>query len=152
MPASSIQHRASSIQNRYSAIGQSSNTRTVLIWQVAASFAVWLVFGYFQARKAPELRRRMATVPRRRRVTLGPIMMIVGAVILLAGLGLVAAIHGIQNGSLTPIAWIVATLAGGMFVQTQITSAVMMLSVATENEPGRIPGASDGRINDRKLP
>ena len=122
-----------------------------MLWaQAGASFAVWVAFGVFQARRTQGMRGKLAQMSRRARVSLGPLLMLAGAVVLLGGVFLLGAFHGLQNGQLALWAWLAITILGLIFVQAQSLAALMIASVAIGDEPAGSAGASDGRITDRK--
>ena len=75
--------------------------------------------------------------------------MLLAAVSLLGGVALVVAFHGLADGALTTVGWILVTCVGFVFVGLQAVSSLMMVSLAEQNEPSGIPEASDARINDR---
>lgn len=121
----------------------------VLFAQAGASFALWILFGWLQARRAAKWRSSLSRLSRTVRIALGPLLMVLGAGVLFGGVALIAGIHGLAEGALTPLGWVILTVVGMAFVGAQIISALMMVSLAAENVPPRIPQASDGRINDR---
>jgi hypothetical protein len=144
-PASSILNLPKS-SNRQSAIEQ---YEVVLFAQLAVSFVLWILFGWMQARRAARWRTVLNPLSRPLRTALGPILMLCGAAVLLAAVWLMAGIHGLVNGSLTMPGWFIVTVLGLVFIGAQMISALMMVSLAAENEPAGIPQASDGRIKDR---
>lgn len=120
----------------------------MLAFQVVVSFAFWILFGWFLAKKASGLRARVLRLGRPFRTALGPLLLIIGAGVLLGGMKLVAAIHGLEQGSFTVAGWVLATLVGVLFVGAQGLGALMVISLAIESEPTRIVQASDRRINE----
>src|SRR2546423_7045437 len=100
-----------------------------------ASCGAWLVYGFVQTRRAVKLRATMSAMSRAKRTILGPALLVLGAVLLLGGVALTASVHGLQDGSLTPLAWIIITATGLAFVHAQVLASLMMVSLATENEP-----------------
>jgi|SRR5579885_24393 len=116
---------------------------------MGACVAIWMFYGFLQARRAASIRVQMARIDQKARFAMGPVIMVAGAVVLLFGIGFVALIHGLQNGSLTPPGWVIVTLVGLAFVHSQVLAAMMILSAATQSEPAGSGDASDGRINDR---
>jgi protein-S-isoprenylcysteine O-methyltransferase Ste14 len=122
----------------------------MLIGQVGVAFALWLVYGFVLARKSKPMRAKLLKIDRKVRIALGPIIMIVGAVIMLLGVGFVAAINGLRPNGLTPAGWLILTLVGAAFVHSQVLAALTMLTVAIDSEPECSHETSDGRITDRK--
>ena len=117
-----------------------------MLWgQAFASFVAWLIYGALLARRAPETRVRYGALSRKRRAVLGPVLMIVAAGVMLGGVAIVGLFQGIRNHSLVGWAWLVLTLMGIAFVHIQSTSALMMISLSTDNEPSRTAQTSDGR-------
>jgi len=120
---------------------------SVLIGQVAVSFAIWILFGWMQSRRTARWRAVLGQIDRRLRTALGPLLMLAGAIALLGGGFVVFAIHGLTRDSLTLGGWIAVTLVGLVFVGCQMVAALLMFSLATEATGTQQP--SDQRINDR---
>ena len=118
--------------------------------QALVSFIAWLVVGYLLARRAPEQRAWLGKMNRRARVALGPVLMLAGAAIMLAAVWLAAFEHGLTVGGLAAWAWLALTLAGVIFIAAQSIAALMMVSLAVQNEPRPRGHASEGRITERK--
>ncbi|MEA2552991.1 MAG: hypothetical protein QOJ65_1167 [Fimbriimonadaceae bacterium] len=123
---------------------------SAVLWaQAFASFAVWVAYGFIQARRARLLRTKFSAMPRRTRTLLGPILLLGGAATLLVGVGLAGLYGGIAGGQLVPWAWLTVTLAGLAFVHAQTMASLVMISLASETESPGIHGTSNARINDR---
>lgn len=120
-----------------------------MIWQQGAlSFLVWLLYGYLMRRRADELRIRMREAGRTKKVLLGSVGLIGGAVLLLLGLWQVAAFEGIGPAGLTLWAWAAVTLLGLVFVHLQVLGAAAMITLIQESETADRLGASDSRPSD----
>ena len=121
----------------------------MLIVQVGLCFVLWMGLVIVVGLNARRLRPFLQNMSRRLRIAAGPVLMILGAGALLGGLGLIAAFHGLTQSGLTPWAWLLVALIGIVFVGLQAMSSLMMVSLASENEPTGSRQASEGRINDR---
>ena len=122
----------------------------MVLWgQVGVSFLAWVGYGVVLARRAGLMRERMAGWSRKSRTVLGPVFMVLGAVALFGSLALLAAFHGLTAGGMAFWAWALITSTGLVFVHAQSFAAVMMVSLAMEDEPTGGVRASEGRITDR---
>lgn len=121
-----------------------------MLWiQALVSFALWIAYGVVLARLAPSMRKTFSGQSRRRRTVLGPVLMVLGAVLLLVGIGGIGALRGLGPTGLKPWAWLVLTVIGLGFVHAQSVASLLMISLATETEPAGTGGPSDGRINKK---
>jgi hypothetical protein len=124
----------------------------MLVAQVGASFAIWILSGWLLARRAARRRPALSKYSRKGRVALGPALLIWAVAALPVGAGLVGKVQGINDGVLTFWGWLIVAITGLFFVLAQTLAALVMVSIATENEsPGSLE-PSDGRINDRNTP
>lgn len=118
-----------------------------MFWtQALISFAVWIAYGVVMSRLYAKRRPKVVNGSRRKRTLLGPVLMLVGAVMLLSGIFALYETHGIGPNGMTSWAWIWLTTFGLLFVQIQVLASLVMVSLATETEPPGTGHTSDGRI------
>jgi len=65
---------------------------------------------------------------------MGAAGMLAALVVLIGGLLLTVAIGGLSKGSLTPLGWLIVTLAGTGFVHLQAVGVAAMVSLILEKE------------------
>lgn len=70
-------------------------------------------------------------------------LMIGAAAVMFGGMALLATSGGIENGSLTPVAWLVVTILGSVFAAGQSVGAVWTLRAFSGPETGDNRGTSN---------
>ena len=103
----------------------------MLVTQLAISFAIWIAFGWVNAKRVPGMRASLKPVKRSTKIVLAPAVLLGSAAGLFGAGFILMRIHGLNNGSLTPVGWLLVTFTGTAFVGAQTLAAVTMLSLAT---------------------
>ena len=99
-----------------------------MLWtQACIGFLIWIGYGvWFVQKKTAQIEPR-GTVA-------GPLLLIVGMLVLAVAMYGIYALGGLQNGSLTPLALVGVIVAGLMFVHCQCLGARLILSQALSPE------------------
>ncbi len=106
-----------------------------MIWgQACLACVVWIGYGFFQRRRQDVIRARIFALSRTKRVLLGSLGFIVGALLLLGGLWLVSLWGGLTRDGLTLGGWLAVALLGLVFVHIQVMAAASMISLVQEAE------------------
>lgn len=105
-----------------------------MIWiQGAVLFVLWIAYGVFQSRRSQAIRKRIGSIPPRRRGLVGASLFVVGGMVLIGGLGIVLQQGGFTANGMTPLAWVVVGLLGLGFVHAQTLATAALVSLAQEN-------------------
>jgi hypothetical protein len=100
------------------------------VWaQALLAFAVWMLYGVLQYRRAGLILAQVRRIPRRRRSFLGAFLILMSAVIMFAGIYGVARIGGFTTGGMTWWGLTLITLLGLIFVHAQTTAATYLMSL-----------------------
>ena len=108
------------------------------------AFALWIAYGIYQSRRSNAIRMQVMAIPRARRGVLGAALFVVGAMVLLGGLGLVLQRGGFTSGGLTPVAWLVVAILGLLFVHAQTMATALLVSLVQQ---GVTNGSDTASIN-----
>lgn len=116
------------------------------------SFALWIGYGVFQARRSSEIRDRVSRVPRSRRVLIGAGLMILGIAALFVALMAIQSLGAFSGKEMTIPGWLGATFGGLMCVHCQTLAMAMLVSVALEpvTNPHRPSSSSTDPSPERK--
>lgn len=99
-----------------------------MFWaQALLCFAVWVGFGLLLFLRASQLRSWLMARSRNARMVIGVVGLIAGGFILTGGLYAVASYGGMQEGVLTPWAWLAVGVLGLPFVASQVVGAAALL-------------------------
>jgi len=101
--------------------------------EAGLSFLAWIAYGVFQGRRANVIRSQVQRMSRGSRGILGSALFLVGAMVLIGGLGVVLQRGGFTRTGLTPAAWAIVTLLGLAFVHAQTLGMAMLVSLIQEN-------------------
>lgn len=105
-----------------------------MIWlQGAVAFLIWVGYGIVQFRRSYKIRRTVDAIPRARRSILGAALLVLGAMVLIGGLGMVLQNGGFTSAGMTPAAWFAVTILGLTFVHAQTLGASMLVSLIHES-------------------
>jgi len=111
-----------------------------MLWlQAGICFILWIAYGVAMRGRADRLRASVGQWSRGQRVAFGSAGLILGLILLLAGLYAVAMLGGIQDQALTLWAWIACAVLGLGFIHLQVVGATAMITLALEQETDR-PG------------
>lgn len=105
----------------------------MIFFQGGLSFLIWIGYGFLQSRNSRKIREQVGRMSRAQRGILGAALYLVGAMVLIGGLGIVLERGGFTNSGLTPIAWIVVVLLGLAFVHAQTMATAMLVSLIQLN-------------------
>lgn len=100
---------------------------------------LWVGYGWIMRSSSEKLRRRMASMPRSRKVFLGSGGLLLGLIFLMGGMMLLAAAGGADQGGIKPWAWPVILLLGLGFVHTQVIGAAALMTLAGSPERPSVP-------------
>jgi len=103
-----------------------------MLAQGIGSFVLWILYGVYQARRSSAIRNRVGMVPRSTRGLAGAGLMLLGILVLFGAFVGIQAIGGFTRTGMTPLAWVLMTLAGLLFVHCQTMGMAMLVSVALE--------------------
>ncbi len=110
-----------------------------MIWgQACLACVVWIGYGFFQRSRQDVIRDRISALSRSKRVLLGSLGFIVGAILLLGGLWLVSLWGGLTPDGLTLGGWFAVALLGLVFVHIQVMAAASMISLVQEAEQSAV--------------
>ncbi|HTQ10636.1 MAG TPA: hypothetical protein VMI31_11230 [Fimbriimonadaceae bacterium] len=105
-----------------------------MLWlEGGLSFLLWIAYGVIQSRRSDAIRRQVGRMSRGSRAVLGASLFLVGAMVLIGGLGIVLQAGGFASAGMTPIAWTVVTVLGLGFVHAQTLGTAMLVSLVQEN-------------------
>ncbi len=96
-------------------------------------FALWIGYGVLQARRASAIRTRVLQISRPKRALAAAGLMLLGMVILFAGLGLIVTNLATNAASLSLPGWLGVAVVGLVFVHAQTLGMAMLVSIAYES-------------------
>jgi hypothetical protein len=111
--------------------------------QGVVCFLLWIGYGAIQARRSDKIRAKMSALGRGTRATLGGVLMIGGAAVLIAGGVVIEQIGGFTKTGMTALGWLVVAVVGLVFVHAQTMSFAMLVSLAQETVTNSHPSPSD---------
>jgi hypothetical protein len=101
-----------------------------VIWvQGGLSFALWIGYGWFLSRRSEALRAQLNGLGRGLRAGGGAGLILIAAMVMIGGLGIVLQQGGFTPAGLTPVAWIVTTFLGIGFVHAQVLGTAMLITL-----------------------
>lgn len=114
----------------------------MMLWmQAGASFIVWVAVGLWGARRFADL------IPNRSR-WLGTVLMVLGAVVMLAALYGMSRGKPLVSGELVPWAWATVTFAGTIFVTLQALGCLLTLRAVSFRETAQGKQASESQESE----
>ena len=130
-----------------------SKIRTVVWLQGGFSFLIWIGYGVIQSRRSISIREKVDGMGRSLRGLVGAALFLVGAMVLIGGLGIILQAGGFTPAGLTLAAWIASTVLGLAFVHAQTMGTAMLVSLIHENVTNHNESASITRAaGDRTQP
>lgn len=103
---------------------------------------LWVAYGWIMRSSSEKLRRKMASMPRSRKVFLGSGGLLLGLILLMGGMILLASFGGADVGGIKLWAWPVILLLGLAFVHTQVIGAAALMTLAAS---ARTDGEREGQ-------
>ncbi|QYK56580.1 MAG: hypothetical protein KF733_03650 [Fimbriimonadaceae bacterium] len=113
--------------------------------QASLCFLLWIGWGLWQRRRAEAWHRRFASMSRGKLALLGSLGFIFGAALLFGALFGISAAGGIQDGSLTPLAWAAVALTGLVFVASQTAAATALVHLTQRPDTAEPHRPSDNQ-------
>jgi hypothetical protein len=123
-------------------------SRNVIWVQALSCFALWIVYGVFQSKRSDAIRARISRLSRTARAWLGALLMVGGAVIMIAAGLLMESLKGFTPKGMTMTGWLVIAAAGLAFVHAQTMAFAMLVSLAYDSVTNGPRPPSDQR-NDK---
>jgi hypothetical protein len=101
-----------------------------MLWaQAGASFVLWIGYGVWLSRRTVSARQKLCHMCAVRRKVYGPLLFIVGAALLMIGLGTVLSNNGLTPTGMPAWAWLTVSLSGLAFVHAQVMATAIILSL-----------------------
>ncbi|MFI5385416.1 MAG: hypothetical protein ACHQ50_04765 [Fimbriimonadales bacterium] len=105
-----------------------------MIWlQGGTSFIAWIAYGVIQSRRSYLIREQVSRMGRTQRGIAGAALFLVGAMVLIGGLGIVLQKGGFTSAGLSAVAWPAVTVLGLAFVHAQTMAMSMLVSLVQDN-------------------
>ncbi|MEQ1820978.1 MAG: hypothetical protein ABL949_00535 [Fimbriimonadaceae bacterium] len=92
-----------------------------------AIFGLWLAYGILLWRNSRALFAKLRQIPRNRRVLAGSGLLFGSAALLLA---VMIGLYQLSPNGISPLAWIIISVAGAGFIHCQVLAAGLFMSMA----------------------